>query len=409
MSTATLELPTKTAAPVKAGDVVLPDLTQSFLKELKSEKAKEQPEGEAPKEPVKDVVKEVVADPVKEPVKEAPPKAKKSALDAALSDDAPVEKAPEPDEVAKLIESKDPNWEKARETMRRQSEKLKDFEGRKLELPPEVAAELKSAKELKAERDKLTAENAKLRDSIIALDVRFDPAVQERIAGRDKQATTLADRVADAGGNKEAFLAALDMPLSKRGKAIDAALEGIESQREITAINTRLGQIELIDEQLEEQLSKPHESFEQLKQKREIEAREHDEKVEQFKVATFERVQRELPKLSKLMRMAPEDSEGAGEYNTALKADLERAPTLLKVSPEEATLLSFKAARFDSAEKMVLASRARIAELETELAKYEGAEPGFRGGGKPKPKADHERSIQEVYAEALETAKGGGI
>ncbi len=408
----TLEPPTKATASEAAGQ--LPDLTHAFSEALKTEKAKEAPAAEAPKEPVKEpakgpeAAKEAAKEPIKETPKEAPVKGKKSALDAALSDDATVEKI-EPDEVTKLIESKDPNWDKARETMKRQSEELKSFRERKPELPPEIATELASVKELKAEREKLQKENAQMRDSIMALDVRFDPAVQEKIQGRDTQVSRLAASLKEAGADADAFVEAMALPLAKRGKMIDSILDSIESGRTRTVIERKLADIEVLDEQLDEQLSKPHESFEQLKQKREIAAREHAEQVERFKSATYEKVQRDLPKLSKLMRQAPEDSEGAAEYNASLKADLEKAPSLLSVSPEEATLLTFKAARYDSAEKMVLESRAKIQALETELAKYEGAEPGFRGGGKPKPTADHERPIQEVFQEALAAGKGEGL
>ncbi len=413
MSTAILETPATAEA--------LPSITDAFSSALKDVKAKEAgitpepaPTKEAPaaKQPeTKAPVKEPVAKEVKtEPVAKKP----KSALDAALSDDATAsEAAPEVDEVQKLIESKDPNWDKARETMKRQSEELKTFKEKlaKPELPADVTAQLAAAKEHKDLLEKMRAENAKLRDSIIALDVRFDPAVQEKIAGRDNGVAKLAASLKEAGGDAESFVEVMGMPLSKRGKHLDAILEGIESPRTRAIIERKLSEIEVLDEHLDEQMSKPHKSFEELKQQREIQAREHEEQVQKFKDATFEKVHRDLPKLSKLMRPAPADAEGAAEYNEALQADLAKAPTLLEVEPEVAAQAAFMAARYPTLEKMFIErtakDAARITELEESLARFEGSDVGFRGNGKAKPKSDFERPITDVFNEALRNQRGG--
>lgn len=401
----------------------LPPLHEAFTTALSEGNAKEASEVKEPaiKEPAKQPTKEAVGkevtkdakdttkDAAKEPGKET---RKRTALEAALSGESAEVKKEEPDEIEKLLSIEDPqkdNWKAAQEVLKRQSRELKEAREKitkAAEPPPEVMNELKTLRE---ERESLKAENAKYRDSVMALDVRYDPGTQEKIQARDKQATSLADRVAAAGGNKEAFLSALELPLAKRGKAIDTALDGIESSRELTTINAKLSQIELADEQLDELMSKPHKTFEDLKQQREIAAHKHEEQVERFKQATFEKVQRDLPKLSKLMRSVPDDVEGAEEFNATLKADLERAPSLLDVAPEEAATQAFKAARYDSVEKMFVEQSAkdaaRIAELEAEVTKYRGAEPGFRGNGKPKATNDWERPIEEVFVGALKSGE----
>lgn len=393
----------------------LPNLADSFKAALNSTPPVPA-DGEAPPEALAtakagmdkatEPVKEPAKDAPKEPVKEVAPAKKKSAMDAVLGDDAATEAAPVPDEVQALIESKDPNWDNARATLKRQSEELKTLREQSKKAatpPPELASELKT---LRDESAKLKAENDRYRDSIVALDVRYDPAVQDMIGAREKQVSSLAERVKEAGVDPDQFISVMEMPIAKRAKALDALLDGVESTRLRTSIETKLALIEQTDEQIDEKLSNPHQTAEQFKQQREIAAQQQAQKVEQFKQATFDKVARELPKLSKLMRPAPADSEGADEYNATLKADMERAPKLLNVPPEEATVLAFKAARYDSAEKMVVSSRARIAELEAAVAKYEGAEPGFRGNGKTKPVQDWERPIQDVYHEARDAARG---
>lgn len=372
---------------------------------------------EAPKEQPKETKAEVkqekqVAPEQKEAPKETPketPKAeapkRKSALDAALSEEVATPTA-EPDEVEQLISAKDPNWAKTREVLKSQSQKVKDLEAKLAQSSapaPEVQSELKT---LKAERERLESENKQMRDSIMALDVRYDPQTQSKISSRDKQAESLAARVGEAGGNKEAFLEALNLPLSKRSKALDVALEGIESARELSTINAKLSSIEIVDEEIDEMLSKPHQTFEEMKRQREVQAREQNEKIEQFKTATFDSVKAELPKLSKFMRPSSDDAEGAKEFNEALLSDLQKAPTLLDVEPRDAAVAAYKAARYDSVEKIALGLHSRVNELEAQLAKYERSEPGFSGGAPDTKKPAADVPIGDSYRAALANLKG---
>lgn len=410
MSTATAEPVTQ--APKQDA---LPPLHESFGAALKAQEATPEPAAAPEKEPaakqpdpVKEAPKEPAKPAAKEPAKDAP-KGKRSAIDAALSDDAPVEvkKEPEVDEVAQLLETKDPNWTKARETLKRQSEELKTFREKKPEIPPDVAEQLKAAKELKAERDRLAEENAKYRDAIVEVDVRYEPEFRAKhVVGRGKSVDSLAQRIKEYGGDAEAFVSAMEMPLEKRNKALDAALAGIESPRELTTINTKLAQIELLDEERDALLSNVHQTAEQRARQREMQAQEADARAQELKDATFEKFSREMPKLSKLMRQVPDDAEGAKEFNEALQKDFQEARRLIDpITHEEAMTAAFKAARYDSVEKEFLKYRetagARISELESALAKMEGADPGFRGGGKPPAKADHEVPLLEAFNKAL--------
>lgn len=406
---------TATAEPIVKKSLAdlppLQPLDKAFGDALKAQEPQaESAKPEVKKPEAKPAAEKPKAEPEKptEPAKPEKPAKKKSALDATLSEETPVEAKPELDEVQQLLDAPNPDWPKAKETIKRQGRELKEAIeklSKASEAPPELAQKLKTQD---SELTKLREDNAKLRDSILAIDVRYDPATQEKIAGRDKQATNLADRVAEAGGNKEAFLAAMDLPLAKRGKAIDAALEGIQSQRELTTINTKLAQIELVDEQLDEQLSKPHQSFEQMKKHREIESKKHEETVQQFKAVTFEKIAKQLQKESPLFRPAPAESEGADEFNADLKADMERAIELTgQVSPEDATIAAYKARRFDTITKYMMkegkAKDARISELEETLAKFEGSEPGYRGGKKPAGLAPHEVPLEKAFFDALQS------
>lgn len=366
------------------------------------------PEGKKPEtKPVPEKAKaepeKTAAEKAAEPAKTEKPAKKKSALDAALSEETPIETKPELDEAQQILESKDPNWTKANEVIRKQLDELKvlrETAKKSAEPPPEVVQKLKSQD---AELTQLREQNAKLRDSIVALDVRYEPEFQAKyVAGREKQVSSVAARVKAAGGDADAFSAAMELSLDKRAKALDAALQGIESPRELATINTKLGQIEVLDEERDARLSDPQQSFAQMQQQREVAASEHEAQVQQFKAATFDKIAKKLQKESPLFRPAPVDSEGAEEFNADLRSDMERAIELAgEVSPEDATMAAYKARRFDTITKYMMkeakAKDARISELEGTLAKFEGAEPGYRGGKKPTGRAPHEVPLEEAF------------
>lgn len=330
---------------------------------------------------------------------------KKSALDAAMSDDTP-DPAPV-DEVQQLIESKDPNWNKARETMKKQSEDLKalrEAAAKTPAVPEQYASELKSLKE---ETERLRTENKQYKDAVVALDVKYDPEFQAKyVQGREKLLTKAAAKVEAAGADKKAFLEAMELKGPKRAVALREVMSTIETDYERGSVTEYLGKIDNLEDEADEHLSKPQESFEEIRRKREVQQREQQEESIRFRDATFESVQKELPKVSKLMRLAPADSEGAEQFNEQLQQDIQKAPALIELSdPREIAVQAYKAARYDTVEKMFIEQRtkdqAQIEELQAELSKYEGADPAFRGGGKAKGKADYEVPLDQAFRQAM--------
>lgn len=405
MTAALAEPPVKTAGETAAE---LPSLESAYKADLVKVKAAESgtppPEKkEETKQPDAKAEKtETKAETKQQEVKTDTGK-KRSALDAAMADDATV--AEVKDEVTQILESKDSNWDKARETMKRQSEELKTLREttkKASEPAPEIAAELKTLRE---ERESLKGKLAEYQDAIMVADVTLDPGYQSKRRARDADVERLAGYVKDAGGNAQEFVEALELSSGRRAKVMDGILENIESTTARNAIAARLAKIDLIDEELASVVSQPHKSYDDLMRQRQVAEQKHAQEIEAFKAATYERVTKELPKLSKFMRPAPEDADGASEYNAQLQADLQRAPKLLSVPPEEATLLTFKASRYDTLEKIASErfskDAARIAELEAAVARFEGGEIGFRGNGNATQKADHEINIVDAYQAAL--------
>lgn len=426
MSTATAEPPQKTE---------LPPLEQAWKAELDKVKARTEPAPEPAKaaEPAKETKPEAKAPEAKQPEKTEPKaketkaeekapekpaekpaekqpekKGKKSVVDSLLSEETATTYA-ETGEVEKLISAENPNWAAARETMRKQVEEikaLKESSQKAAEPPPELTAKIKT---YESELQALRSENARMKDAITTLDVRYDPTTQDKLQARDRNVNAIAERIAQNGGDKDLFLSAMEMPSAKRAKALDQAMEGIESDRERATINTKLGLIETMDEEIDSLLSNPHQTAEQLKQQREIRAREEAQRIEEFKQAVFDKTRGQLPKLSRFMREAPADAEGAQEFNAALKADQDRAMSLLTAAPEEAAVHAYKAARYDSLEKFafdqIKAYQTELSEVRTTLSKYEGGELKHNGDKTPPKREDHEVPLEKAWRDALESKR----
>lgn len=407
------EPPTQT----KPAAMDLPPLEQAFGEALKAQEAQpgatkpEPAKPEAAKPEAKPAADKLKADPEKPAVKEAakPDKSakKKSALEAALSEEPAPEAKPEPDETQQLLESKDPNWERAREVMKRQGEELKTFREKATkanEPTPEVAAKMKSYEKELAD---IKAQNAALKDSITALDVRYDPDFRAKYDdGRTKLVTQAAAKVEAAGGDKAKFLEAMELSGTKRSQLLKEALAEVEQGFERDAIGTRLGQIDTLEEERDEQLKNPQKTSEEWQRKRDVEAQKQEQAVAEFKTATFDKIAKKLQKESPLFRVAPDDSEGADTYNADLKADMERAIELTgNIPADDVAIASFKAQRFDTITKSLIAESkakdARISELEETLRKFEGSETGYRGGKKPSAQAPHEVPLEKAFMDAL--------
>lgn len=397
--------------------IELPDMAATFNQTL-SELSKNGNEGEAKQEVKADAPKaEPSNDQPKDTSKESQTKTtdtsaetktakKKSALDAAL-DEVPTS---EPvDEVQQLLESKDPNWTKARETMKKQSEELKalrETSKKSSEPDPQISERIKA---IESEREQLKAENAKLRDSIVALDVKYDPEFQGKyIQGRDKLISQAAAKVESAGGDKQAFLDAMEMTGNKRSMALRDILSSIEGY-EKGAIETRLGQIDVLEEEMGEVLSNSQQSLEQIRHKRELEQRDSESRVAALKDSMFERVSKELQK-NGYFRQSPQDAEGAQEYNNGLSEDLKNARSLVDAPAEDIVVASLKAARFDRITTHLKTERdaamKEVEQLRAELAGYHGSEPGFRGGVKSKDAQPYDLPMDQLFNAAL---KGNAI
>ncbi len=341
---------------------------------------------------------------------------KPSALDIAIGD-KPAEAKPEvivdePDDILKQFEDikvpKSEHWERARATMRTQSDEKKtlrlELEKAKGELgkiDPKTAENLTlTAKE----RDDLKGKNAELLDVITKINVKYSPDYQEKfVKGREKLLERAANRVKEYGGDIEKFNDALSLTGKYRTQALKEALVEVDDLDKPRIISV-LDQIQALDDEGAELDKNPKHAFEELEAKR----REQHERLaadnERARKSEFEKVDHSLKTNSVTLRIV-----GDTQWDDEIKAAFSRADIHFTNDAPISKLreIAVKGERFDGVEKMLLDKDMELRAASKLLREYEESAPDFRGSGK-KPDTTVAKTPIQKYNETLAAAQGGG-
>jgi hypothetical protein len=386
MSTALAEAPVSTDTPTKVEEQVpLAERYNTIREQRTKERAKPEPANEAEavktdKEPEKAKDEKVEA---KADTKAEKPK---NALEAVLSDTKKPEATQEQAEAeipanapAKLLREAMERHKSEAIKWKAEAEKVKGGD-------PATKTKLET---IERERESLKAENQKLRDAITAINVEYDPAVQEKfVAGKAKLVDKTVKAVEEYGGDAKAFEAALKLPPGQRTAAMKAALESVD-ELDRQPIYDKLNKIRELEEEHADLVANSQQSYENLTKAQQERALAQQEQTEKQKNAIAEKVLGSLSTKHPLFLEAPAEAEGASDYNARLKADMEKAAHLRGPDADwnEISEASAKAARYDFLEETHLefreSTQAEIAQLKEQLAKYESADTGFTGGKKP--------------------------
>jgi hypothetical protein len=341
-------------------------------------------------------------------------------LAAALGDEKAVEKKVDP--------SSDPMDEFKDVTEGVKSEKVKE---RLTKMHTRLAAELKAnadlSKELESLRTKVPladratelqkqlettkAENSKLRDSITALNVDYDPAVQEKyVGGRNKILTKATDRVRDYGGDVDAFKSALNLSGKQKTAALKEALADVD-EVDRPRIFSLLAQVETLDEEHAELRKDPQQAWEKLTQAHKVEIEKQQAEAATVRQAVFEKVARELPATSPFLRVIDPAIEGAADWNKAVQGAYTAAQRLLSPNAtfEEVSAAAIKSADYDRVAGIALNERKLRLDAEKKVREFEGASPGPNGHRKPPAGSKAGEDDDKPFGEQLmELANAGG-
>lgn len=366
--------------------VPLAERYQAIREQRAKERAQPEPESTEKKEAAPK--KEGAEAKGKEEAEKTKTEKPKSALDAVLS-----EKPKSEEQKAEASESEIPANAPAkalREAYERQKAEAIKWKSEAEKVKggdPAVKTKLET---IERERETLKAENQKLRDAITAINVEYDPAVQEKfVVGEAKLLSVAVKDVEKYGGDAKAFAEAMKMPEGKAQTiALKEALENVdEFDRPI--IHGSLSKIRELRQEHADLVANSQQSFEKLTKAQQEKALQQQEQAEQQKAAIASKALAALPSKHPLFNEAPSETEGADDYNARLKADLEKAAYLRgpDANWNEISEASAKAARYDFLEETHLEYRAsaeaEIAELKERLDRYEKADTGFNGGKKP--------------------------
>lgn len=362
--------------------------------------------GEEPKKPVKPAkAPEAKVDDKTTPGATKEPTAPASALEAAL-ETRPAEAKPEvqADPLAEFDEKK-PNWARAREVMKKQSEEakaLRDQLATAAKPDPEASKETES---LKAELARIAKENAEYKDAMVALNIELEPTFRrEFIDGRKELVGKAAAKLNAYGGKASDIEDALTLPEGRRrDEAIKEAMGDLDdvARNKILVIVT---QIEDLDERRASVQKDPQQTWEQLEQKRAEEGRKAQEQHEAQKQEVFESTKKLLPAILRHVDPSLPDAE---KWNSGITAAYERAQQMISPGADmkEVFVTAFKGSDYDRVTGLLTESRTELKTARAQLSEYEASEPDVKGRGKPKGVDPIDRDPGEVYEEAKAAAE----
>lgn len=336
--------------------------------------------------------------------KRAAETAKKSPLDAVLDKTAKTDAAT--DEIPANAPAK--QLREAMERHKAESAKWKAEAEKAKSGDPQTKQELEA---IRQEREALKAENIKLRDAVTALNVEYDPTVQEKyVAGRERLVDKAAFDVEQYGGDSKAFREALGFKGRQQTEGIRAALAEVD-EVDRAAILDKVSKIRALDEEKADLLRDSQGSYKKLSEAQQQRALQEQEHAEQAKKAIFDRIAKDLPSKHPLLSPVGADADGAEDWNRDLASDHEKARHAISSDADwnEINEIALKGARYDRVEEMLIeerrARREDVESLKSELQKYQSAEPGFEGRHKTDVVSKLDKTPAQIYREEMERLK----
>lgn len=345
----------------------------------------------------------ITVEPAKvEPEKKEPAKPS-SPLDAILGKEP--EAKPVESDVTQEFDDKKPNWSRAREVMKTQGGKIKDYEIQIAQLKAEPKVDNVAVAQLTQERDKLREQNAKYQKDIMAINAEYSDEYQGLVNEKQGYVSKLEARIKAHGGDADSVLAALALPEGKvRTAQIEQALLEVDDKSR-GRIDRLIDSIEEHDEKIADFRKDLPSKWEEIQARKE--SREREQQSENLKTleTQFGKIVEELPKRVTTLREVSDDVEGAAEWNASIRGARERALTVLKPNGSDfphTVETAWKGEHYDDLAKYTVNLHKNYTEAMSRLKEFDASGPDFKGGKKPanepklKPSASYHKHLAEL-------------
>lgn len=266
---------------------------------------------------------------------------------------------------------------------------------------------------LTKQNEQLQKENAEYKDSMVALNIEFEPNHRKKfVEGRAMLVDKAAAKLNAFGGKGELIVEAMKLPESRqRTTAIDDALADLH-EGERMRVREHILQVERLDDERAEIQKDPQTAWAKLQETEVRKKQEREQEAQDYKKRIYDETTRAMPKELLLLREIAPDVPGAEEHNNNRAKIVEGAWQTLGagVTPQELAKKAFWAEAGPILQKYLITSRKELREALSRVAEYETAEPGFHGG-KPPDKPESEKALEktpgQVYRESMRSQSVG--
>lgn len=399
----------------------LEPLGNAFRREMAKTEKELSNRGTTPPPPEKEAEVEKEEGPIEKPAAKEPDKTKqpekKSALDAALDaepgkENGNIESEVElPEDLSQDKKQRSEQWKSARTALETTRTKLSEQAKQIAELEQKLSSGGTPSAEMIAENERLKKENDEYKDSMVALNVEFDPGFRAKfIDGRNRMVERASAKAQALGADGAKLTEALVAGESRgRNVQIHELLSDLH-EGERARVWDLINEIDRLDDEKQDLKKDPQDAWAKLQATEASKKKAAEAEATNYRKQMYEETLTKIPSELLLMRLVDEGLEGGKEHNADREQIAKEALRLLSpgVTPQELTRKAFWAASGPILQKHLVSTRKALRDALAKVSEYEGADPSFHGG-KPKAKSKVEQDLEkppgQLFRESMASAK----
>lgn len=311
--------------------------------------------------------------------------------------------------LANLDKQEKPNWKELRgiASQLHKDKQALDTELKKAKALP--VADPKLVADLTQERDDLKQRLETQNRDIKAINGRYSDEYRALEKEREGALNKVATRFKSYGGDAEAMLDVLALPLGKVRSQQIKELFGEMDSDDRARVLTLIENVESVQDKITDFEKDLPSKWDEIQARRDAQGREQQEANLKTLSSNFEKIAQAIPTDIPTLREVAEDIPGAEEWNRDIKAAREAGWSVINPSGnadlQDSVATAIKGKHYDSLMGRYLKLHEDFQEAKTQLAKYDQSDPDFKGGGGPKTEV--KKTPGERYLDALAAANAG--